>query len=157
MHYVTLSHAKSLQGLHILKLQEDRISINKEVEQEMQHLRTCATDCFHPFNQPSNYKILFLNSNSLNCHLVDVRADYRLYSSDILAFCETRFNSSDNKQATGIDGYHTYRQDLKAPQRNIRPLYGIAISRLPFLQDSPLNRISHRIEVSIMNIQHEIP
>ena len=43
MHYVALSRLRSISGLHILNLNENKISVSKKVQEEMQRLRNEAS------------------------------------------------------------------------------------------------------------------
>ena len=43
MHYVALSRLRSISGLHILNMNENKITVSKKVQEEMTRLRQKAT------------------------------------------------------------------------------------------------------------------
>ena len=43
MHYVALSRLRSILGLHILNMNENKIAVSKKVQEEMARLRQKAT------------------------------------------------------------------------------------------------------------------
>ncbi len=74
MHYVALSRLRSISGLHILNLNENKISVSKKVQEEMQRLRNKALLQSHPpflYKDTSQaFKILFHNVRLLYLHHV---------------------------------------------------------------------------------------
>ncbi|VDI33111.1 Hypothetical predicted protein [Mytilus galloprovincialis] len=84
IHYVALSRVTKIEGLKILHLQENKISINSAVKKEMERLRKIppATSLIFINEIANKYTIVFLNANSLHKHIEDVRLDYSLTSAD---------------------------------------------------------------------------
>ena len=76
MHYVALSRLRSISGLHILNLNENKIAVSKKVQEEMTRLRQEARLNSHiPFlykDTSGSFKILFQNVRSLHLHAADV-------------------------------------------------------------------------------------
>ncbi|CAB4042533.1 ATP-dependent DNA helicase PIF1, partial [Paramuricea clavata] len=76
MHYVALSRLRSISGLHILNLNENKIAVSKKVQEEMTRLRENASlNSDIPFlykDTSGTFKILFQNVRSLHLHFPDV-------------------------------------------------------------------------------------
>ena len=76
MHYVALSRLRSISGLHILNMNENKITVSKKVQEEMTRLRQKARLNSHiPFlykDTSESFKILFQNVRSLHLHIADV-------------------------------------------------------------------------------------
>ena len=72
MHYVALSRLRSISGLHILNINENKITVSKKVQEEMTRLRQKARLNSHiPFlykDTSESFKILFQNVRSLHLH-----------------------------------------------------------------------------------------
>ena len=87
MHYVALSRLRSISGLHILNMNENKITVSKKVQEEMTRLRQKATLNSHiPFlykDMSESFKILFQNVRSLHLHIADVASDYNVKAADI--------------------------------------------------------------------------
>ena len=93
MHYVALSRLRSISGLHILNMNENKIAVSKKVQEEMTRLRQKATLNSHiPFlykDTSEAFKILFHNVRSLHLHVADVASDYNVKAADVNIFVET--------------------------------------------------------------------
>lgn len=113
MHYVALSRCQSLDNLFILNLQEDKISVDKSVREEMERLRSMPIemDLKFLYNIPQSHKITFLNARSLHRHMEDVREDHNIHAVDIACFCETRFSHKDTLESTTLGNFDQYRKD----------------------------------------------
>ena len=94
--YVALSHVKTLQGLHLVNFHVKSIKKSVDVSNEMLRLKaqlkpvqqvTCDSNC-------SSVSIALLNVRSLLAKLPDVIADANITSTDILCFCETWLDAS---------------------------------------------------------------
>ncbi len=76
MHYVALSRLRSISGLHILNMNENKIAVSKKVQEEMTRLRQEATlNSIIPFlykDTSGSFKLLFQNVRSLHLHVADV-------------------------------------------------------------------------------------
>ncbi len=72
MHYVALSRLRSISGLHILNLNENKITVSKKVEEEMTRIRENAVLKSHILllykDTTGTFKILFQNVRSLHLH-----------------------------------------------------------------------------------------
>ncbi|CAB4007909.1 ATP-dependent DNA helicase PIF1, partial [Paramuricea clavata] len=72
MHYVALSRLRSISGLHILNLNENKIAVSKKVQEDMTRLRENALlNSDIPFlykDTSGTFKILFQNVRSLHLH-----------------------------------------------------------------------------------------
>ena len=93
-HYVAYSRSRTLEGLHLLNLCEDKIATDERVSEEMKRLRSskCLDLCFiSPSTLCQSYfKIGFHNTRSLHAHIEDVKADHDLTALDIFAVAESR-------------------------------------------------------------------
>ena len=126
MHYVALSRLRSISGLHILNMNENKIAVSKKVQDEMTRLRQKATLNSHiPFlykNTSGSFKILFQNVRSLHLHFADVASDYNVKAADINIFVETALCSNDDNALYEIPGFQLFRSDLV--QNSTRTPYG---------------------------------
>ena len=78
MHYVALSRLRSISGLHILNMNENKIAVSKKVQEEMTRLRQKATLNSLPFlykDTSGSFKILFQNVRLSHLHFPDVASD----------------------------------------------------------------------------------
>ena len=105
-HYVGLSRVKSLEGLFVLNLAEDKMQVSETVRDEMKLLRSdrkLSLSMQFPYAFSDTYtQIAFLNARSLHKHICDVRHDFGLMACDMVAFCETRLMLSDIVDTTYI-------------------------------------------------------
>ena len=90
---------KTLQGLHILNLCENKIHISDIVKEKMRVLRTelkvAISLQFPYFISDKCNQIAFLNVRSLDKHTDDVKSDFTLMACDVQMFCETRLMNYD--------------------------------------------------------------
>ena len=139
LHYVGLSRVKTLDGLFILNLNEQKIHVSDKVTEQMVVLRssramTMTLKFPHSFSQRL-CSIAFLNARSLHKHIDDIKQHHSLMSCDIHMYCETRvtqaeFTQSDMYKIPGFTNYmfEGYRQN------NERSHYGLAVyCRFPTL------------------------
>jgi len=138
MHYVGLSRVKTLEGLFILTLNEQKIHVSDKVQQEMTSLRSDRymhmALCPHTAQQ-SLSSIAFLNARSLHKHIDDIRNHHTLMSCDIHMYCETRATQDEFTQSDmyAIPGFKYFMFE-GSKQPGERSHYGIAIySRHPIL------------------------
>ena len=121
MHYVALSRLRSISGLHILNLNENKISVSKKVQQEMDRLREEALLVSHiPFlyrDTSEAFKILFHNVRSLHLHHADVASDYNVKAADVNIFVETALCSNDNDEIYSIPNFQLFRNDFNLRNR----------------------------------------
>ena len=112
MHYVALSRLRSISGLHILNMNENKITVSKKVQEEMTTLRQKARLNSHiPFlykDTCESFKILFQNVRSFHLHIADVACDYNVKAADINIFVETALCSNDDNALYGIPDFQLY-------------------------------------------------
>ena len=132
MHYVALSRLRTISGLHILNLNETKISVSKKVQEEMSRLRTSASLNTHiPFlyklhtQGESSFKILYQNVRSLHLHIADVASDYSVKAADINIFVESALCNNESNEVYEIPGFQLYRNDFA--QQAARAPYGTAV------------------------------
>jgi hypothetical protein len=155
IHYVAISRLVSLEGLHLLNLQEDKISISNDVKREMERLRSLPSCITHvPLTSiPCEFKVVFLNARSQNRHLQDIKQDENIQTANIACFCESRFCERDSVQDTSIGDFHQYRQDHNQTTSLTRPSYGMTVhSACPFDKE-PVNETSDNIEVTVFTVK----
>ena len=136
-HYVGMSRVKSLDGLFILNLCADKISVNESVREEMSHLRTdrcMSLGLYLPYlHADTRYHISFLNVRSLHKHIDCVRHDRSLLACDVNLFCETRTSSVDSSDYYHIDTFNSILYH-GISTRGHRSHYGLALySKQPIL------------------------
>ena len=110
IHYVGLSRERNLCNLHILKLNEKKISTSVEVAEEMNrmHREALMPLSLKPLkddsdNSEDNFVACFNNCRSLKKHISDIKNDPYLMQADVLAFCETSVFCNDMQ--TEIEGF----------------------------------------------------
>lgn len=83
IHYVALCRITNMDKLHILYLNEKKISVSIAVLEEMNRLRNDdkVSLCYEYFKDHVNAaaKILFLNIRSLRRHFSDLEQDFNLH------------------------------------------------------------------------------
>ena len=129
IHYVALSRLRSISGLHILNMNENKIAVSKKVQEEMARLRQNATLNSHiPFlykDTSGSFKVLFQNVRSLHLHIPDVASDYNVKAADINIFVETALCSNDDNALYEIPGFQLFRNDFV--QNGTRTPYRTAV------------------------------
>ena len=157
IHYVGLSRVTTIEGLYITDLCENKIAVNSQVKDEMQHLRThrhlklSVTPIYN--TDETAFKICFLNTRSLHRHIEDIRKDMNYTSVDVNIFSETRLSHLDKDSDYAITGYSLFRNDNCSTTINTRPYGGTAVySKTPFAPGYPLCKNSHGIEITIIKV-----
>ena len=154
LHYVALSRLTSINGLYILNLQQDKISVSQEVKQEMQRLRASKTEEQHSFvTSPCTFKIIYLNCRSLNRHMEDVLKDWNIKHSSVACFSETRFCDRDQLDQTALHDFYQYRQDSKSHTAS-RPFHGLAIHSTSAFE-LKLNLNANGVEVTLFKVSKQ--
>jgi len=148
VHYVALSRVRTLQGLFLLNLCEQKIHISDNVRKEMEALRTNRklpiSMYFPPIPPASTFPlhITFLNVRSLHSHIVLVRHDRIMSTSQINMFCEGRVKQTDAPNMYDICNYSVI-QYPSLSNSNQRSAYGISVyTQLPVIDSSQLTTIS---------------
>jgi hypothetical protein len=153
LHYVAISRLTSLDGLNILHLQEDKISVSANVKKEMARLRSSPTCIQHtPLSAlPCDFRIVYLNCRSMNRHIPDVSCDRNIKAADIACFSETRFTEKDLLPNTALQGYYQYRQDSKHVSDRNRPFHGLAVYSSPEFEET-LNVSCNNVEAALFRV-----
>ena len=89
-HYVALSGVTSLQNLHILDLNEQRIRVSHEVKAEIERLinhRMLTSPMRCPKNSANEkFSLLFHNVRSFHAHMIDIKHDPNFTSANVNKF-----------------------------------------------------------------------
>ena len=136
IHYVGLSRVRTLEGLFILNLCENKMHISENVRQEMVQLRTSRRMPISPYfpqlhASPTTFNMVFLNVRSLHKHIAEVRYDRIITACDVCTFCKTRAADTDDDAMCHIDHFNNviHRIFHNSHQRSH---YGLALySKLP--------------------------
>lgn len=158
MHYVGFSRVVCLKNLHILHLNENKISVSTYVQEEMDRLRQecmlqlCVRNLQDNLSQGSI--VSFFNARSLRLHILDLREDTSILPSDIIFISETRLMAGDDDNSLEIQDFTLHRNDFPNTDGN-RPSYGLAV----YLKDTILSKVRNvkkssfgRIQVLSVNI-----
>ena len=126
MHYIALSRLRSISGLHILNMNENKITVSKKVQEEMTRLRQKAT----------------LNSHIPAC-------DYNVKAADINIFVETALCSNDDNALYEIPDFQLFRNDFM--QHGTRTPYGTAVyvKNVALLVSQPLRCNYDDVEMTL--------
>ena len=96
--YVAASRVQSLEGLQILKWNEDLISVNQDVQKHLEYLQNekLLQLCYTPvYNLQGLMKCVFLNTRSLHKHISDVQTSHNMKEAYLVILAETQLKSSD--------------------------------------------------------------
>ena len=115
--YVALSRVKRLSGLHILDFDAKKIRVKEEVNEEMDRLRkqcSSADDEMQGF-PTCDLTLSHLNIRGIKSHKRDLQMEHFVSKSDILCFCETFLQDSDefNECSLGRADMKIFRMDRK--------------------------------------------
>lgn len=156
IHYVAISRLKTLDGLFIINLQEDKISIDKNVQAEMTRLRQTPLTFQHRLlpEIPLDFKLVFLNASSLHKHLPDLRCDPSVKTADIVCACETRFDKQDSIQNTSLEHFHQHRQDSKQVS-DTRPPHGLVLYTKSRCVYGPYSESRAGVEILVFRVEKQ--
>ena len=159
MHYVALSRLRSISGLHILNLNENKIAVSKKVQEEMTRLRQEALNSHIPFlykDTSGSFKILFQNVRSLHLHVADVASDYNVKAADINMFVETALCSNDSNDLYQIPSFQLFRNDFVT--HGTRTPYGTAVYVKESVQllSEPLRCNYNDVEITLIRINQPV-
>ena len=130
MHYVALSRVRNLAGLQVLKLNEDKISVNPLVKQELERLRSDAqlNLCFKPVYNlpPDTIKLVFHNTRSLHKHIQDLKSCHLIQGAHIIGIAQTRLMKSDSCHEYSLENYNISRND-QTQVLPTRPAHGLLV------------------------------
>jgi endonuclease/exonuclease/phosphatase family metal-dependent hydrolase len=166
-HYVGLSRVRSLEGLFILNLAEDKMHVSEIVRNEMIQLRSERKLSFSlqfPYALSNTHtQVAFLNVRSLCKHIEDVRHDFGLMACDVCIFCETRLMLSDiqkNADMYSLPGYElsVYEGSVFSDEPAVnRSHYGLTVySRLPVKHSFKAVTMSNQLPVECVISQIEL-
>ena len=161
MHYVALSRLIKISGLHILNLNENKITVSKKVQEEMTRLRENALLNSHLSflykDTTGTFKILFQNVRSLHLHFPDIASDYNVKAADVNIFVEIALCSSDNDDLYQIPSFQLFRNYFISP--GTRTPYGTAVYVQENVQllTEPLRCNYNDVEMTLINVNQPIP
>ncbi|MES9882338.1 MAG: AAA family ATPase [Sedimenticola sp.] len=153
-HYVGLSRVTSLDGLHIVQLNTEKICINSDVATEMQRLRTTAAYqvTFNPIYNldDTNFIITYNNARSFHKHFQDCYSDQNLRAADIMIFSESRLTAADNDQDYQIPDFAIFRND-QTQFDNTRPPHGtVTYSQHQYEHNYPIVSNTNGVEITLI-------
>ena len=160
MHYVALSRLRSISGLHILNMNENKIAVSKKVQEGMTRLRQEATLNSHiPFlykDTSGSFKLLFQNVRSLHLHVADVASDYNVKAADINMFVETALCSNDSNDLYEIPSFQLFRNDFVT--HGTRTPYGTAVYVKENVQllSEPLRCNYNDVEMTLIRVNQPV-
>ena len=106
---------KKLEDLYILKMNEDTMAIDNQINVEIERLRTEASLelCYIPLYKvyPGKTKITFNNARSLHKHFKDVEFEPNVLAADVIGFAETRLCRRDDNEHFGLKRFRLIRLD----------------------------------------------
>ncbi|XP_062615034.1 uncharacterized protein LOC134276764 [Saccostrea cucullata] len=141
IHYVALSRVRSVDKLHILNFNEQALTVDEKVVEEMKRMRKDAPIklCYLPLYkiEQKKLKIMFNNARSLHKHFDEIKYEPNVVASDVIGFSETRLTIND-EQNFMMEGYLPLFNHEKRKDSN-RPHHGTALSQ----------RISELYEVEV--------
>ena len=112
IHYLAFSHVRNLNGLQILELNEDKITVSNEVKDEVSRMANYAILklCFTPIYQleTDDLKIVFHNTRSFHKH-VDIKCNHLIKTADIIGIAETRLTNTDKDDDYVLTNYSMCR------------------------------------------------
>ena len=94
MAYVGLSRTTSLQGLHIIDFEEDKIYSDPEITTSLENMQKAEFENAMPLlhclsNSSSSLTLIHHNTEGLSAHVDDVKKHHEMCFADILCFTET--------------------------------------------------------------------
>ena len=128
-HYVAASCVRSLKGLQIIKWNPDLISINEEVQSQLDYLYSHSKlqICYTPvYEMIGTYLCSFLNTHSLHLHFKDISSNHNMLASDIVILCETCLMKTDSSIELMIHGFSCIIRNDQISSSNSCPPHGLA-------------------------------
>ena len=124
IHYVALSRVKSMDGLYITNLNENKINVDENVVEEMLRLRATPLDLSSKFDK-SQTTVMYINCRSLHKHIRDLNSIALLREMSIVVCSETRFMYKDQTDYK-LAGFDCDRFDEPTINEQ-RPSHGMCI------------------------------
>ena len=100
--YIRLSCSRSIGRLYVKSFNEKKIHVEQWVHEEMLSLESRMIPLVPYVDADKGFYVTFLNAQSLHAHIQDVTNDFRFTRSHVLAFCETRYHSSEQYEISGF-------------------------------------------------------
>lgn len=137
MHYGGLSRIRKLDDVHILELNEKKITVSMHVIEEMDRLRADSMlhSCVPILKDISeDIKIVYHNTRSLHLHIQELVHEKNMHASDIIAISESRLKDTDRNEDYELPGFHIHRFDETNATNGARSYRGIVVySKLEFI------------------------
>ena len=156
------TRARNISGLHILNLNEKKVSVSLKVSEEMHRLRSqplqpCIPSLYKQ-TLTNTFKIIFHNVKSLHLHHEDVASDFNVQEVDLIICVETSLCSLDSSFHYQINGFKLFRNDY-CPNSNIRTCYGTAVYEKNTLTclTTPTRFNMNYVEITVTVIKEPIP
>lgn len=115
--------------MHILNFNEQALTVDKKVVEEMERMRKEAPLklCYLPLykTEQNKLKIMFNNARSLHKHFNEIKNEPNVLASDVIGFSETRLTIND-EQNFMMEGYLTLFNHEKRSD-SYRPHHGTAL------------------------------
>jgi hypothetical protein len=157
MHYVGLSRIKRLDDVYILELNENKITISKDVIQEMNRLRAHSLlhSCVPILSDiTDDLKIVYHNSRSLHLHFKELACELNVQASDIIAVSESRLNETDSSNDYQIQGFNMHRFDDINADICKRSCKGIVVYSKLELEDIERIFFFEDVEIVLISFLH---
>ncbi|XP_062614811.1 uncharacterized protein LOC134276593 [Saccostrea cucullata] len=130
IHYVALSRVRSVDHLHILNFNEQALSMDEQVVDEMERMKkeVPLQLCYVPIYQVDLHrlKIAFNNCRSLHKHFPQIQNEPNILASDVVGFSETRLTSADVENYQ-LQGYTAIFNHETLDNSDSRPHHGTAL------------------------------
>ena len=159
-HYTALSRVTSLENVYILHLNENKISVDQSVKDEMSNLRqrNQVKLCYTPVYElsPACHRIIFQNIRSLHAHFTDITCDANYKAADVLAFAESRLSHNDHSDDYRFEGFHDVIRNDQKQVHNRRPPHGLALYVRDSYTVSDVHHFSsNELEYSFLKIKSD--
>ncbi|KAK7497420.1 hypothetical protein BaRGS_00011262 [Batillaria attramentaria] len=159
--YVALSRAKTLDGLHLLDFDPNKIRVSPDVQIEMERLRKQPVEsCVSDLHQiaSTGFVVVFHISRSLHTHIDDLREERNLLQAGLLFLFETWEHEHDAPEHYCLQGF-TVLVKNPAPTTSHRPHSGTIVytrdDHLPSSSNTS-HSCSHGIEVTVVDASSKI-
>ena len=161
--YVALSRAKTLDGLHLLDFDPNKIKVSPDVLREMERLRKqpleiCLTDLHTVCD--NGFVAAFHNSRSLHNHVQDLGTENNLLKAGLLFVFETwEWEQKDDKDYYHLPGFKLLAKNCaSSPSSTHRPHAGTMVfvrSELTTITSVSHSR-NHGIEITVVDVSSSV-
>ena len=116
MAYVGLSRTTSLQGLHIIDFDEDKIYSDPEITTSLENMQKAEFENAMPLlhclsNSSSSLTLIHHNTEGLSAHVDDVKKHHEMCFADILCFTETHLFGTFVPENLQLENYHMFKRN----------------------------------------------